>query len=163
MGIINNQKNIAKEVRVRIRRFTVMFLTLICLSMAFVGCNIAKDKAAAENVTKIYFDQVKDKNYDKVLEICSDKLFEKTKREEYIEMLKTINKKLGDLKSYNLESWKIDSHIGTSSSGTYYYLTYKVEYSKYSAKEQFTLFTPKGTEEIKLIQYNINSDGLLKE
>jgi hypothetical protein len=159
----NNQKFIKKDEGINIRRFTMMILTVICLSTAFVGCNITKEKAEAENVTKIYFDQIKDKNYDKLLEIYSSKFFEKVKPEEYVDMLKTINKKLGDLKSYSLQSWKVNENFGTSNNGTYYYLTYKVEYSKYTAQEQFTLFKPKGEEEVKIIGHNTNSDGLLKE
>lgn len=160
MRIKNNKKSIIKGKKLNIKLFTLTILTIICIVTTFTGCTIAKDKSAAEDVAKVYFDQIKDKNYDKASEICADEFFQKTSRKDFVNILQTVNKKLGDIKSYKLESWKVTESL---KEGTYYYLTYKVEYSKYSSEEQFTLCMPKGAKDIKLIKYNINSEGLLKE
>ncbi|HEY79150.1 MAG TPA: hypothetical protein G4O09_08570 [Dehalococcoidia bacterium] len=145
------------------KRFFLFLIFIMVLSAQTTGCGIAEEKSATENVVTSYFEAVKAKDFDKALSFYSPKFFEVTPQDDWLEALKTINAKLGDLQTYKLTSWKGNKQVGTAGSGTYYELRYEVTYSKYPAKEVFNIFKPSAGGELKIQGHNINSIGLIKE
>lgn len=141
-------------------------LTLLFLMLVFVfiisGCNIPIDKSVAEVIAQNYFEDIKNKDFEKALTYYSPIFFEKTNQSEWLRILKKMNSELGDLKNFHLEDWDIRTQFGTRS-GTYYLLKYKVNYSKYSSLETLTLYQKKQKDLIKIIGHNINLNEFLKE
>lgn len=108
-----------------------------------------------------YFEYVKQKEFDQVLPLYSQRFFKDTSSTEWLQILKNVNAKLGDLQSYSLKTWKTESRMGTGDSGTYYILQYEVTYSRYAATETITFFKPAAGGELKILGHNINSKGLV--
>ncbi|UCC94774.1 MAG: DUF4019 domain-containing protein [Candidatus Omnitrophota bacterium] len=138
------------------------FISILVLLVGLLaGCGVVQDTGVAENLAAIYYESIKAKNFDKAQELCGPQFFQRTSREDFLQLLQTINKKLGNLQSYKLAGFHVRKQIGIPS-GNYYILQYKVTYSKYSAAEVLTLFKPSGGE-IKILGYNVNSEGFFKE
>ncbi len=129
------------------------------------GCSISGDKADAESVATSVFEAVRNKTFDTAMTFYSYRFFEKTSEAEWLQILKTINVKLGDLQTYELTSWKVNKStgVGTVQSGTMCEMVYDVAYSKYSATETLNIFKPATGGEFKILGHNINSIGLIKE
>ncbi len=143
------------------KRFYLLALVFL-MAVTITGCSLVEDKSVAENVVKNYFELIKDKNFEKTLTLYSKQFFEKTKKEDWLQILKNINGKLGDLQKYELIRWNINKRVGTGS-GTYFSLQYQVTYSKYPANESFTIFKKRRGSELRIVGHFINSQGLLLE
>jgi|GEM_PF-5774228 hypothetical protein len=144
-----------------------IYLIFLLLAVVFFtglsgGCSAPK---AAEEVAISYYKAIQNKDLEKALDYYSPKFLEKTPRDDLIRNLNQVNKKLGDLKTYELVSWKTTKYMGVGElpSGTYYELQYKVEYTKYPANEMLTLYKSSSNEDILIFGFNINSSGFLEE
>jgi len=136
--------------------------TLITLvGITALGC--VQDKAAAENITSSFFEAIRKKDFDTALTFYSSKFFELNPNVDWLQVLKGVNKKLGDLENYELTTYNLKKTFGTAENGTYCELQYKVTYSKYSATETFTLFKSATGGEYSIVGHKINSIGLALE
>ena len=126
------------------------------------GCGVGEDKGEAEYFAGSFFETVKVKDFDTVLTFYSPKFFEKTPREEWRQALRSMNAKLGDLQEYRLVGWNFRKYYGTTGSGTYFELRYRVSYATYPADETLTIFKPLVGGELQILGHNINSEGFLK-
>jgi hypothetical protein len=121
-----------------------------------VSCTVSSEsESAAADVANRYFESIRKKDFDTALNFYAPQFFERTPQETWLQNLKKVNDKLGDLKSYELVQWEVRNNIGTSESGTFYILQYKVVYAKQSANERITLFKPVAGGEIKILGHNI--------
>jgi len=133
----------------------------LCLAASLsAGCGLGKAKQEAVKVAESYFASVKQKDYRTALALYSAEFFQQTKRDDWLEILKKVNARLGDLKSYRLTGWQVHTNIGR---GTYVALNYRVTYTKHQADEAFTLFRPASGGRFRIMGHNINSPGLLLE
>lgn len=137
-----------------------IFLVIVFVSGLVMGCSAPKEPS---DMAAGYFESIKQKDFDKVLTFYSPKFFEKTSQADWLQALNNINKKLGDLQTYKLTNWEITTTVGSEGNGTYYKMQYEVNYSKYSSSETLTLFKPALGGGLKILGYNINSPGFLKE
>jgi len=142
------------------RAIGVAFLTAACIITILAGCNAIAEKVEAEALARDLFEAVKTKNYDKALTFYSVKFFEKGSREDWRQTLHNVNRKLGDLQSYELAKWDIQKRIGVWESGTRYQLQYNVTYSKYPATEMVVVVKPLLVGDMRIVGHYINSVGL---
>ena len=126
------------------------------------ACGLREDKAGAETFAASFFETVRAKDFASVSTFYSPQFFEKVSREEWLQSLKNINAKLGDLREYRLVKWNFRKFYGTSGSGTYFQLEYRVAYTKYPADETLTVFKPSGGGGMQILGHHINSEGFLK-
>lgn len=138
-------------------------LIISLLALLIVSCTIGQDKGASEAVAAAVYESIKQKNFDTAVSFYSTQFYEKTTKEEWLEALKSINAKLGDLLSYELVSWNVRKVVGTADSGTYTQLEYKVTYSKYPSQEKLTIFKPTSGGGARVLGHNINSAGFLQK
>lgn len=143
----------------RCQIFKLVIISML-LPLLFTGCSLTGNKDKAEEIAVSYFNSVKSKDFAKSMTYYSAEFFQVTKEDDWKKALENINKKLGDLQSYELQGWNINKQFGK---GTYYSLKYKVTYSKYTATEVITLFKKGNKDDILIVGHNINTDGLLKE
>ena len=140
--------------------------TIAILSLLIFACNFnstylnrESDRDDAKKIGDKYFDFVKNSNYNASLNLLSDECLAATPKQKMNEIYQSVAKKLGKLQTVTLDHWETRVVKGTNPSSEYvlYYLN---RYEKYDAKE--TLRLAKEGNEIKIMAFNINSEGLLK-
>lgn len=135
------------------------FLVLACNFNTSVSFTDEKtEKENAESTAALLYLYISQNNYEKVPELFSDSFFKTDSKEKLTQTLIKTNEILGQFQDYRLEQWKTQRTKG-SGSKTEYLLIYKVKYSKFEAIEALSLV--KEGEFIKIIGYNINSDGFI--
>ncbi len=136
---------------------------LALLTILVSGCGINRERKEVEKVTQDYFLAVKNKNFEQALTYYAPMFFENTNA-DWLKILEVINARLGDLEKYELIDWKVEKYTGSERPvGTYYVLGYNVNYSKYLAEEEFSLYKQDGSQEIKICGHDIRSPGLMEE
>jgi len=138
---------------------SVLMLLLIIGSS---GCGIVSTKAHAQQVATNLFEAIRNKDFDTAMTFYAPEFFEETPV-DWMQVLKNVNAKLGDLETYKLDTWSINKFMGTTGSGTYFKAQYEVTYSRYTATEKLTLFKPDTGSEFKIIKHDIESFGLFLE
>lgn len=135
------------------------FWLLGCLLLAggIAACDSTlTDTAPAEVVAKRYFELIKVRDFDGVLPLYSPQFFATTSKEKWLQDLRKVNERLGNLESYELVRWEIKNSLGTADRGTFYLLHYKSTYERQSAIEKITLFKPASGGDIKILSHAIN-------
>jgi len=137
------------------------FLCLICFS--FTGChfnsrniNSDEDKNDAEKITKEFYDLLKKADYVKTYKLFGKNFFVATDTSKLNDLFITTNEKLGPIESMELGEWETIVVTGTDAKSDYA-LQYIVKHEKFEAKETFRLTKENG--QIKIVGYNVNSDG----
>ena len=128
-------------------------LSHILIAVILLSACGTKNKDAAEREGNRFFNTIKAKEFTRALNFYGEKFYDHVDRDDWRGSLVSLNEKLGDLKSYKLERWKIDTKSGIA--GTYYSLEYRVAYSNKIAKETLTLLEKENSEEIKIIRHEI--------
>lgn len=145
-------------------RRNLKILALIIMTLALVGvlsgCTVDK---SAENLADQYYQSVQNKDYNQALNYFSQSFFDNVSQADWIQILQNMNNKLGDLKSYKLNSWNKTSFVGVGSvrSTTTYTLQYKVTYTNETDTETLTLNQLSGGQ-LQITHFTSNSMTLLK-
>jgi len=110
-------------------------------------------------VAQGFYDLIKKGDYAKTYVLFSDKFFAVTDTSKLNNLLKAIDDKLGSIENTQLEKWETQVITGTDENSTYA-LQYVVKHKKFESKEFFTMVKEDG--QIKIIGYNVNSDGFFE-
>lgn len=146
---------------------SICFKLWLCIALCWLtACtfnstylNEESEKAKAEKVTDSLYGFVSEQNYIAAEKLFSDIFFAVTNPEGLLKIFTKTNEVLGNYKSKKLIEWKT-RRIEGSTPLTEYQLVYEIIYQKYKAIETIKLQeSPSG---IKIVTYNINSDGFLK-
>lgn len=137
-------------------------VVLAILAAAPAGC--IKGPEEADAYAGLYFQCIQEHRLDDALELYSPEFFDETNsRDRWLELLRTLDAKLGELQSYELTTWNRRSVAGTAGSGTYWTLVYRTQYRKYPAEETIAVFRPSGSPALSIIGHHIASEGFLPE
>ena len=136
--------------------FKMKPIVIFCIAALLVsGCsfnstftNNIEDRKDAEKVT------------NKLYELFSKSFFDANNKEKLFEIFNATNVKLGSLEKTEIGQWETQRVEGTDPSANYA-LQYNNQYTNYQATETIRLTREKDGE-IKIISYNINSDGFFK-
>jgi len=141
--------------------YLLMFISLLLFSCKYNATyeNDEIEKKEAEAVTEKLYKDLKGKDYLDAEKYFSSKFFQATSKEDLVGIFTKTNEKLGDFKSKNLIDWKTHKIVGSNPSSEYL-LLYEIEYQKYPARETIRLIKEK--DSIRIIGYNVNSEGFLK-
>lgn len=135
---------------------------IICCAL-LAGCGLGQSKKAAENVVARHFQAIATNGYAAAVADYGSQFFQKTTREQWIEMQAKMGAKLGDYVSHTTRLRKLHRKTGTSGSTTTVVLSCEVTYSKHAATETFTLVKGLLDGDFKIIGHNVNSAGFLSE
>lgn len=117
------------------------------------------DKVDAEKISNLFYNDVKNDTINKTtFKIFSSKFWKTTNEVDFPITLKNIQEKLGKIKEIKLDHWNTKVIEG-SNPYSLYVLYYLNTYDKFTAKETLTLEKENG--EIKIVGYDIRSDGFL--
>jgi hypothetical protein len=137
-------------------------VVLVILTAAPTGC--IKGPEEADAYAGLYFLCIQEGRLDDALDLYSPEFFDDTNsRDGWLELLHTMNTKLGTLQSYELTTWNRRSVVGTEGSGTYWTLVYQTQYEKYPAEETIAVFKPSDSTTLSIIGHHIASEGFLPE
>ena len=138
------------------------------MSLAITSCNFnanissdnrEQDKNDAEEITSLMYAYLENKDFEKAHAFFSPRFFEVTPQKKLDEIFITSDKQLGTVKTRNLIKWETRVKSGTNSSSEYL-LVYNVIREKFNSTEMIRL--EKEKNEIKIIAYNVQSDGFIK-
>lgn len=121
--------------------------------------NDISDKEVAEKVTDSLHKLTENRDFKGVDALCSKQFLAVSGKEGLLNILVKVQKKLGDFKSSRILEWKTSRVEGANPSNSYHFV-YEVEYQNYKAIETIDLI--KEDKKVKILAYNINSDGFLK-
>jgi hypothetical protein len=137
-------------------------LYIFILAIFFnINCKLTNKQDAIKIIQK-YYEALKNDDYESISFFFSNEFYNITPKEKLLSILKQLKEKLGNVENFELISSKINHLVGTGKSGTYFYFTYSTKYTKYSSTEIFKLYKPLNSENIKIDQYDVRSDGFLK-
>lgn len=144
---------------------TIVILSIVALLVN--GCsfnstftNNIEDRKDAEKVTNKLYELIKKKDYEATTVLFSKRFFDASNKKKLFEIFNATNVKLGSLKKTEIEQWETQRVEGTNPSANYA-LQYNNHYTNYEATEIIRLTREKDGS-IKIISYNINSDGFFK-
>ena len=126
------------------------------------GCNMLTGKDDADAVARQLYGSLQSGDYERAVSFYSPRFFEKTPKDDWVQNLKTVSSRLGDLQAYQLQTWNVQKNVGTSAGGTFYQLQYRVTYARYPATETLVLYRPLSGGDIKVLGHQINSEGFLR-
>jgi len=136
---------------------------LILSGFTLLGChfnrefvNREEDKATAEKTADIFYENVRQENYDVVKNLMSKEFYVSTTKDKWEKVLRKTDSLLGKVESRKLVNWQTIRVEGTDARANYL-LQYKVQREKYESAETITL--QKEGDSIKVKYYSVNSDG----
>jgi len=134
---------------------------LLALTALVSSCSIPEGKIEAELIAKGFFEKriseggTGDDNY------YSNLFWEATPPEKWDKTKGIIYGALGDLKSYNLETWNSQSKAGFgSNTGLFVSLVYVTEYQSGSGKEVLVFHRKNKEEEMKIVSHRFFSEQI---
>jgi hypothetical protein len=132
--------------------FSICFLSLF-------ACGFAKGKGEAEKVAQSLFNERIRNGWSGSNEFYSDLFWKSTNEKKWSNIQNLVTKAMGELKSYSLTTWKVQSKVHTSEiSGTIVVLVYETIYEKGKATETLTVHKPMMGEKYSILGHNINSE-----
>lgn len=147
----------------QIKQFSILTILLV---VTMTSChfnsqyiNREEDKKDAEKVTSQLYELLRAKDYESTTKLFSKKFLEVTDKEKLFRIFVITNEKLGDLKTTEIETWETRRVEGTNPSAGYAFI-YKNTYDSFPAKETIRLMREEDGQ-IRIISYNINSDGFI--
>lgn len=121
--------------------------------------NDISDKEAAEEIIDKLYKFAENKDFKDVDTLCSKQFLAVSGKEGLLNILVNVQKKLGDFKSSRIIEWKTNRVEGANPSNSYHFV-HEVGYQNYKAIETIDLI--KEDNKVKILAYNVNSDGFLK-
>ena len=139
------------------------YVFIILFSLFLSSCNFNRtytdrpiDREEAERVTVKFYYMLRDKKYNQTHALFSPRFIEVTDTSKLNNIFKTSDEQLGKIEDQTLETCKTNIVEGSNPISEYL-LIYKVRRNKFYSKE--TIRLEKENDTIKILAYNIQSDG----
>lgn len=142
------------------------FLTLLgvgtCGVLAVVTFSQGSaDVETTDAIAERYFESIREHDFNAVRPLYDERFFAESSWLEWVTILRTINTRLGDLRSYEREGWRITNYVGTDGPAKLVIVSYNTTYSLHDATETIT-FVFAEDEEPRILGHLITSQGLLE-
>lgn len=130
---------------------------VVLISILFVSCGIGQEKQNAEKFASSLFKKFQSGEPEKTMQFYSSKFYSHTPTKKWLNILQSVQSKLGKLKSYKLVNFQIKKGAGASGVRATIVLQYKTTYEKGSAIETLTIQNKNGKYLIDAHNINITS------
>jgi hypothetical protein len=135
-----------------------IILFSICILSLF-SCGVVKGKGEAEKVAEFLFNERIQNGWDGTDKYYSDLFWKNTTDKKWHNIRKLVTKAMGELKSFSLTTWNIQSKVNTNEiSGTLVRLVYETVYDKGKGTETLVVHKPLMGEKFAILSHNINSE-----
>ncbi len=135
----------------------------ICFVLFVISCSSISKIDSAKEIVDEFYGNMNDADYEGMISMLDEKWFEVTDEETTYEFFQKIHNKAGIIEGYTLVTWQVKTlnMVVGEGSGTYYTLKYSVNGTNIDTTDTFTIYNPKGSEEFKIVGYNVNSPELI--
>ena len=131
-----------------------LLVVAFCTTL-LAGCSMSKDTALAQAQISAFHSELDAGSFQKIYLSSSPDLKKAASEADFVKLLATINRKLGNVKTSTQLTWKVFS--GTS--GTFVTIVDKSQFEQGSGDEKFVYRIDNGVA--KLAGYHINSLALI--
>lgn len=132
-----------------------LLLLLTFLAIALSACSMSADTTAAEQAVPKFHALLDAGRFAEIYESSSAELRKASSQQDFVALLESVHRKLGNMKSSVKQGWKVNYRT----SSTFVSLTYKTIYAEGEATEQF-IFQVQDTAAL-LVGYHVNSNALI--
>ena len=126
---------------------------LLLMQVTLSGCTKEASSESVEQISTKFYDSIQKKDYDKTLSYYAEEFFTLKPAELWVEHLKLVNNKLGDLIKVKLKR----KHVSTIFSGRRFVFVFSNQYEKGLAKETVIFFQHTSKPGIKIETHKIES------
>ena len=135
----------------RIIASVIVFLSLI-------SCGVIKGKGEAQKIAESLFQERINSGWIDSDRYYSALFWKNTDEKKWSNIKNIVKLALGDLESYSLTSWNVQSKVNTNAiSGTIVVLEYETVYKKGIGTETLTIHKPLMGNEFSILGHNFNS------
>ena len=128
-------------------------LGLACLALSLASCQAAEDTDAAQEAVETFHRDYDAKRFAAVFEASGTQLKEITPRAQFLDFMKAVRVRLGEVKSTTQTGWNVNYNTG----GGQITLIYQTEFAHGEGTETFIYDTASPP---RLIGYNVNAPAL---
>ena len=137
--------------------------TIFALCVLVSGCGVVTGKGEAEKVAESFLAERISNGGFGVEDYYSSIFWENTEEKAWETIQRLVDRSVGDLKNYSLNSWKIQSKLQTNAlSGKFVVLVYETEYERGSGHETLTMHKGKRDDRFKIVGHRINAPEIQK-
>ena len=142
-------------------RILVYMIVLLTSLLALSGCGVVEGKGEAEKVAQAMFEARIKNGWAGSDQYYSDLFRKRTNGKKWADVQRLVTSAMGELRSYSLNSWKVQSGIKTNDlSGTIVVLVYQTQYEKGKGTETVTVHKPLMGKKYVIVGHNIDSDKI---
>ena len=129
--------------------------------LSLFACGLVKGKAEAQKVAESLFQERINDGWFGSDRYYSDLFWENTDQKKWSNIKALVAKAMGDLESYSLSSWNVQSKVNTSElSGTIVVLEYETVYREGTGTETLTIHKPLMGNEFSILGHNFYSEKI---
>ena len=133
-------------------------LTIVFVFISLFACGVIKGKGEAEKIAESLFQERITSGWFDSDRYYSDLFWQNTDAKKWSNIKNIVTQALGDLESYSLTSWNVQSKVNTNTiSGTIVVLEYKTVYKKGIGTETLTIHKPLMGNKFSILGHNFNS------
>lgn len=142
---------------------TTCFAVFGCVFLMLVACSFVQGKGEAQKIAESLFEQrIRTGRFDADLDRYYSGLFwENADAKKWSDIKKLVRTAMGDLKSYSLISWNVQSKLHTHEiSGTIVVLVYQTTYEKGIGTETLTIHKSLTGDSFAILGHHFNSERI---
>jgi len=133
-------------------------IAIVIVSLSLFSCGVIKGKGEAQKIAESLFQERINSGWFDSDRYYSDLFWENTDEKKWSNIKDIVTQALGDLESYSLTSWNVQSKVNTNAiSGTIVVLEYETVYKKGIGTETLTIHKPLMGNEFSILGHNFNS------
>jgi hypothetical protein len=139
-------------------KHAICTIPIVIVFLLLFSCGVIKGKGEAEKIAESLFQERINSGWLDSDRYYSDLFWENTDKKKWSDIKNIVKQALGDLESYSLTSWNVQSKVNTNEiSGTIVVLQYETVYKKGIGTETLTIHKPLMGNKFSILGHNINS------
>lgn len=133
-------------------------IAIVIVFQSLFSCGVVKGKGEAEKIAESLFQERITSGWFDSDRYYSALFWENTGEKKWSNIKNIVTQALGDLESYSLTSWNVQSKVNTNAiSGTIVVLEYETVYKKGIGTETLTIHKPLMGSRFSILGHNFNS------
>ena len=142
-------------------RNAICAIAIVIVFLLLISCGVIKGKGEAQKIAESLFQERINSGWFDSDRYYSDLFWENTDENKWSNIKHIVSQALGDLESYSLTSWNVQSKVNTNSiSGTIVVLEYQTVYKNGIGTETLTIHKPLMGNKFSILGHNFNSNKI---
>jgi hypothetical protein len=150
--------NLSVNGRILLMKNAICTIAFVIVFLSLFSCGVIKVKGEAQKIAESLFQERINSGWFDSDRYYSDLFWKNTDKNTWSNIKHIVTQALGDLESYSLTSWEVQSKVNTNAiSGTIVVLEYETIYKKGIGTETLTIHKPLMSDEFSILGHNFNS------